>query len=109
MCELEDCRHSTLGCDFSDADEIDLTRQIMTTVVRFRQDGNASPCPSCLRDTLLAVAALLHIEEAKLARDELGPSPMSGIDRENDFIRAAREKLKAADDASAALKARRGN
>jgi hypothetical protein len=60
-------RSSCAGqCDLGARSDYDLVLKIMQTVERHNRDEHVDPDPHSLRDTLLAVAALLHIEAIKI-------------------------------------------
>jgi hypothetical protein len=52
--------------DLSLNHELSLVREIMATIERFNSDQAISPAPGAIRDTLLAVAGLLHREAIRL-------------------------------------------
>ncbi len=53
-----------LDCDLTY--ELVLVEEIMATIGRYSQDHDVVPSAVYLRDTMLSVAALLHIEATKL-------------------------------------------
>ncbi len=96
------CPNGSPDCDFSDAYELALTEKIMGVIGRFSQDEHVASCPVCLRNTRLAVAALLHLEGVKIASAQPG-KPLSDGGRANEeFAQAARERLEAVIEADAA-------
>lgn len=62
----ECCPGSADECTYSEEHELALTAAVMRTIEQYNLDRNAAPCPLCLRDAMLAVAALLHLEAARL-------------------------------------------
>jgi hypothetical protein len=62
MVEEESCPVGTEDCKFRETHELMLVEEIMRTIELYNKDKQALPCPACLRDTMLAVAALLHIQ-----------------------------------------------
>jgi hypothetical protein len=50
-----------------------LVRKIMETIERHYEDEQVAPAPASLRDDMLAVAALLHIQNTKIAGDSPAP------------------------------------
>jgi hypothetical protein len=93
MTDGESCPGGGTGCDYSETHELTLVGTIMRTIEQYHKDVNADPCPVCLRDTMLAVAALLHLQAARID----GVNPRLGADGffEEDFGEAARESLRA--------------
>jgi hypothetical protein len=51
-----------------------LVEEILQAIARFCEKNGVAPCPVELRDTMLAVAALTHIEAAKLNCSEIETS-----------------------------------
>ena len=95
MSERDHCPKGGLNCKFGVTDELALTEQIMRVVKRYSRDRRVEPCPLCLRDTMLAVAALLHLEAANpptetQAWQARGDKPIS-----SEFKEAAVDRLDA--------------
>ncbi|MGO9173661.1 MAG: hypothetical protein ACLP7P_17105 [Rhodomicrobium sp.] len=93
MTDGESCPGGGTDCNYSETHELTLVGTIMRTIEQYNKDVNADPCPVCLRDTMLAVAALLHLQAARMD----GVNPHLGADGflEEDFGEAARESLRA--------------
>jgi len=70
MSERETCPHGNEDCGFNGSQELALTQKIMELIGTFSEDQQLTPCPLCLRDTMLAAAALLHAAGARM------PAPM---------------------------------
>jgi hypothetical protein len=51
-----------------------LVEELLRTIARYCEKNNIVPCPVELRDTMLAVAALTHIEAAKMKCNEVDVS-----------------------------------
>ncbi|MGA7324582.1 MAG: hypothetical protein WBX25_08905 [Rhodomicrobium sp.] len=98
MRERDGCPNRNEDCDFSDVNELALTRKIMEAISRFSQDEQITPCPLCLRDTMLTVAALLHLEGMKISRAHRAHTSKRAND---EFTQAGRQRLKAVIDADA--------
>jgi len=98
----DSCPHGNEECAFSPADELALTQQIMDVIGRFSQNEPTAPCPFCLRDTMLVVAALLHLDGAKIAAAQTGEPSIDGTRASNEFTQAARERFEAVMEADAA-------
>jgi hypothetical protein len=52
--------------DLSARSDYDLVLEIMRTIEHYNRDKRTTPDPRSLRDTMLALAALLHIEAIKM-------------------------------------------
>ncbi len=65
----------------------DLVNEIMRLIWRYCEAIQVVPCPTELRDTLLAVAALSHLEAAET---DCTPIELAG----DDFAEAARESFR---------------
>ena len=65
----------------------DLVNEIMHLIGRYCEAIQVVPCPEELRDIMLAVAALSHLEAAKL---DCTPIELAG----EDFAEAARENFR---------------
>jgi hypothetical protein len=100
------CPNGSNNCDFTGAHELALTKEIMGMIGRYRQDGHIDRCPLCLRDTMLAVAALLHLEAATVARAKSRKTAVGGKSIIEEFTEAASERLEAVIGASPARVAR---
>ncbi|MFY9642910.1 MAG: hypothetical protein WCD20_01310 [Rhodomicrobium sp.] len=92
MTDGENCPGGVVECDYSEMHELPLVGKVMRTIEKYNQEVNAEPCPSCLRDAMLAVAALLHLEATRLsgANSLLGRGAL-----EEEFGDAARERFHA--------------
>ncbi len=87
-------------CDYSEMHELALVEKVMRTIEQYNKEAKADPCPSCLRDAMLAVAALLHLEAARLAGANSLLSNPGALEEE--FGEAARERLHAVTQVAAA-------
>jgi hypothetical protein len=97
------CPHNNPECSFDKDDEQALVGEIMHSIERRNRMRKRTPCPLCLRDTMLAVAALLHLEAARTGMTG-GRKPRPGSKRYRDaFARAARTRLEEVTQASAAI------
>jgi hypothetical protein len=80
-----------MGKDFhvvvAGAADPDLVNEIMGLIGRYCEANGVVPCPVELRDTMLAVAALAHLEAGKL---ECTSTAVSA----EDFAAAARENFR---------------
>jgi hypothetical protein len=101
MSDEGSCPNGSPDCEFDLAHELSLTAKIMHVIEHCQKDGNINPCPACLRDTMLAVAALLHVEAARLDLERAGRPRIGSKRFEEAFVKAARERLKAVIEAEA--------
>ena len=53
-----------VDCDYSEVHELPLVQRIMRTIEQYNREQQAEPCPACLRDAMLTVAALMHLRES---------------------------------------------
>jgi hypothetical protein len=95
------CPNGSQDCHFDLTHEVALTKAIMRVIGRYSEEEHINLCPVCLRDTMLAVAALLHLEAARLDPEKPGKPPVAGKRSEEAFAKAARERLKAVIEADA--------
>jgi hypothetical protein len=89
MIDEERCPHGAPGCDCREAQGLTLVGVIMRSIEQYNRTGEAEPCPGCLRDALLAVAALLHLKAAHLDSADAGGK--RALDA--DFANAARQRM----------------
>ncbi len=92
MCEESTCPNGRRDCDFAEQHELALAGKILRMIEGYTKANETYPCPKCLRNSMMAIAALLHIEAAKL--DEDGSerrSPELGF--VEGFAEAARERI----------------
>jgi hypothetical protein len=101
---MTECPHNRSGCTFNEQDETSLVAGIMSFIERFGKKNRRTPCPLCLRDTMLATAALLHLKAAEHASGYTGKPKASRKRMGDEFARAARERLTAVIEADAILK-----
>jgi hypothetical protein len=95
MSEQDHCLKGGPNCKFGVADELALTEQIMREIKRYSRDKRVEPCPLCLRDTMLAVAALLHLEAANLPGEAEGSQARRDKQMRSKFKEAASRRLNA--------------
>jgi hypothetical protein len=87
--------------------ELALTTKIMEVIDRYNRAEANTPCPTCLRDTMLAIAALLHLEAEKLHAQKSGTVPLAIKSSTQQFALAAAERLQEVVEANAATVSRR--
>ena len=95
------CPNGSPDCEFGLTRELTLVEKIMRAIGLHGQNEHINPCPLCLRDTILTVAGLLHIEATRLDPEKAGKSPVGGERFEEAFAKAARERLTAVIEADA--------
>jgi hypothetical protein len=86
---LNSCRIGSASCGLGEQHELALVQTIMQTIKHYGQRGLIEPCPRCLRNTMLTIAALLHLEAARIDAHEAF---------DDDFPEVAREQLQAVTD-----------
>ena len=89
------CPNGSEACEFGDTQELVLVEQIMRVIGHFKQEEQINPCPICLRDSMLAVAALLQLEAAEIHGGGYGHTTVERHRLEEAFTEAARERLNA--------------
>ncbi len=55
--------------------------------------NRTNPCPDCLRNLIMAIAALLHLEAMKIDNKVSGQSWPKGASLAEAFAEAARERM----------------
>jgi hypothetical protein len=94
MSNEDRCRNGTPNCEFDNEHELALVSELVRVIEQYNKRNRAGPCPACLRDTMLAVAALLHLEAARTnSADADRPSPRARK-LGDAFAKAARESIK---------------
>ncbi len=89
MIQEERCPNGAPKCDYREAHELTLVGTIMHAIEHHNKTEDAECCPACLRDALLAVAALLHVEAVRLNSANGGETHTL----EADFANAACQRL----------------
>ena len=93
MTEQESCPNGRPDCDFAERHELALAGKILRMIEGYTKDNSTYPCPKCLRNSMMAIAALLHLEAAKIdSNDKCGQAPEDGGFVEA-FAEAARERM----------------
>lgn len=95
------CPSGATECDYSETHEMPLVRRVLQSIEQYNQEQKAHPCPACLRDAMLAVAALLHLEAERLLRSTPAVSRLEALEEE--FGETAREKFRSVALAAAAV------
>jgi hypothetical protein len=92
MSEEDICPSGHPDCDFGEKHELALAGRILRMIESYTKDNDTYPCPKCLRNSMMAIAALLHLEAEKM--DESGSgrsSPDPGF--VETFADSARERI----------------
>ncbi|MBT3071381.1 hypothetical protein KKP04_10955 [Rhodomicrobium sp. Az07] len=87
MCEQTSDLADRHDCGFKESHQYTLVQKILGMIDEHLQETKVCACPSCLRDAMMVVAALLHFEAEKTAR-----APMD-FDVADTFADVAREKM----------------
>ena len=92
MSEQDTCPSGRQDCDFAENHELALAGKILRMIESYTRDNETYPCPGCLRNSIMAIAALLHLEAAKMDDNGCGhSSPEPGF--VDTFTDAARERI----------------
>jgi len=70
MSEDKTCPNGHEDCDFPERHELALAGRILRVIEKYSEDNRTYPCPGCLRNSIMAIAALLHLEAAKADEEE---------------------------------------
>ena len=93
MTAEERCGSGAEKCEYSETHELPLVQRVLQSIQQYNQEKSADPCPECLRDAMLAVAALLHMEAERLLTSRPLADGLEAL--EEAFGSVAREKLRA--------------
>jgi hypothetical protein len=103
MSKEDRCRNGTPNCEFDSEHELALVSELMRVIGSYDRKENIDACPLCLRDTMLAVAALLHLDAARIASERAG-RPRAGTRYiSNALAKAARQALEDVTEAKARM------
>ena len=92
MSEEDTCPNGHPDCDFAEKHELALAGKILRIIESYTKDNETYPCPKCLRNSMIAIAALLHLEAEKIDQtDAEHTSPDCGF--VETFTDAARERI----------------
>jgi hypothetical protein len=108
MSEEDRCRNGNPDCEFDDKHEQALARKLMRVIASYSKKEGIDICPLCLRDTMLAVAALLHLEAARIDSESRNRPPPRAKKLGDTLAKAARNALQDVSSAKAALVSSRG-
>jgi hypothetical protein len=97
------CDQSGSISDLSARDDYRLVLKIMQTVDRHNRDEQIDPDPLSLRDTMLTMAALLHLEAIKMDGGNQLAAAGDGEQLRETFASAACRQLDAVAEASATI------
>ena len=59
MSEEDTCPNGRADCDFAEKHELALAGKILRIIESYTKDNETYPCPKCLRNSMIAIAALL--------------------------------------------------
>jgi hypothetical protein len=106
MSNEECCPNGRLECDFPEKHELALAGRLLRMIENYTREHGTYPCPKCLRNSMMAIAALLHLEASKIEEGECAARPQRGEPGFVDgFAEAARERLLDIMDAMADIEA----
>lgn len=103
MSEQDNCPHGSPHCDFAEVHELALVRRLLQMIESYAQDNRTNPCPKCLRNLIMVIAALLHLEAARIDKAASGQNRPGGNTFAEAFVEAARERILSAMNAVADL------
>ena len=92
MSEEDTCPNGRPDCDFAEKHELALAGKILRIIESYTKDNETYPCPKCLRNSMIAIAALLHLEAEKIdeSDSEHTSADCGFVDT---FADAARERI----------------
>ena len=96
------CPNGRPDCEFDDKHELALVAELMRAIALYNKKQDIDPCPLCLRNTMLTVAALLHIDAAQIESSSMGRAKGVGKRIRDAFAKTARDRLEAVIKAQAA-------
>lgn len=92
MSDQDNCPNGNPDCDFAEKHELALAGGILRVIENYTKENETYPCPKCLRNSIMAIAALLHIEAEKMDGNEpRDGSPDQGLAEA--FAEAARDRI----------------
>jgi hypothetical protein len=109
MSDQDRCPNGSLNCEFDDQYNVELVSGLMSFIAQHNEAKSVNPCPLCLRDAILAVAALLHLEAARIGPIGGGKPRIGGKRAGDAFAKAARDRLAVVIQANAAIAGRHRN
>jgi len=92
MSERKTCPNGRRECGFEEDDEFALAGNILGMIGNYTKGNEAYTCPTCLRNAMMALAALLHLEAAKMDETGCGQS-LGELGFVDAFTEAARERM----------------
>ena len=88
MSKQDNCPNGNTDCDFAEKHELALAGGILRMIEAYTKDNDTYPCPLCLRNSMMSIAALLHIEAVKLEEKSAAEPSFAEA-----FASAARERI----------------
>jgi len=92
MSEEDTCPNGRPDCDFAEKHELALAGKILRMIEGYTNDHETYPCPKCLRNSMIAIAALLHLEAEKMGENDSEHASPDSVFVET-FADAARERI----------------
>jgi hypothetical protein len=92
MSEQDSCPNGRSDCDYAEKHELALAGGILRMIESYTKHNETYPCPKCLRNSMMAIAALLHLEAEKMDENGSGQSSPDSNFVET-FAEAARERI----------------
>ncbi len=93
MIEQANCPHNRPNCDFAEEHELALVRRLVHVIENYTKEHRTYPCARCLRNSIMAIAALLHLEAAKIDEKRSGQKRSGSASFAEAFAEAARERM----------------
>ncbi len=93
MSKEPNCPNGRQKCDFPEKHELAMAGSLLRMIENYAKENLIYPCPECLRNSMMAMAALLHIEAAKTgeAPSRQGPPIEHGF--VESFAEVARDRI----------------
>jgi hypothetical protein len=87
------CPNGRPRCDFPEKHELALAGGLLRMIETYTKENRTYPCPKCLRNSIMAIAALLHLEASKAEEASFGEGKPIEPGFVESFAEAARERL----------------
>jgi hypothetical protein len=89
----EVCPNGRPECDFPETHELALAGSLLRMIENYTKEHATYPCPKCLRNSMMAMAALLHLEALRAEEAPLRDARFIEPGLVESFVEAARERL----------------
>lgn len=93
MSEQDRCPSGSPDCDFAEAHELGLATRLTQMIENYSQVNRTYPCPKCLRNLIIAIAARLHLEAIKIDKKASVQNCSRSTNFAEAFAEAARERM----------------